>query len=246
MQLHRFDSLPSTNDHLKEMAEDGASEWNCVIARQQTSGRGRNGKDWFSPPGNLYISVLLKPRMEPGALQRIPLIASLALIRAVDSNENRVTLKWPNDVLLDGRKLAGILPEARTSGNVIQYVVLGFGVNILKPDLPPSDGMVGKAAWLHEISTEWDTEKLESALLHELQKMQDAFNGNNWNKIREEWSSHVEWGKDYLYSGGESCIKGRTVSISDDGSLMMQTDDGMVTVNSGELLDAPAMGQNRS
>jgi len=242
MQLYRFDSLTSTNDHLKEIAEEGAPEWSCVIAKQQTSGRGRNGKGWFSPPGNLYMSVLLRPRMESESLQRIPLIASLALIRTVGSNEKRVTLKWPNDVMLDGRKLAGILSEARTSGNVIQYVVLGFGVNILKPELPLSDGMVGKVAWLDEISAKWNPEKLESALLEELVKMQDVFNGNSWEKIREEWSSHVQWGKVYLFSDGETSIKGRTVSISDDGSLVMQTDNGMVTVNSGELLDAPAMG----
>ena len=140
MKYHHFDSLDSTNDHLIKMAEDGAPEWTVVIADRQTLGRGRRSRDWWSPAGNLHMSILLRPRVSPRELLRLPMTASLAVLSAMGSEGSPLTVKWPNDVLLDGRKMAGILTESRSEGNRVHWAVVGFGVNMVKTkdDIPTS------------------------------------------------------------------------------------------------------------
>jgi len=130
---------PSTNDRLKQRARAGAVEWTVVLADAQSAGRGRQGRRWSSPPGNLYMSVLLRPAPPDARWSVIPLVAGLAVGEALAAEGLDVRLKWPNDVMAEGRKVGGILAEATSGADGLESVVLGIGVNVAvrPPDLPP-------------------------------------------------------------------------------------------------------------
>ena len=141
-------SIGSTSDRLKALARGGAPEWTVVLADVQTGGRGREGRTWVSPPGGLYLSVLLRPRFEKVGL--LPLAAGVAVAEAAGELGVRTELKWPNDVLASGRKLAGILSEAASGPAGVEWVALGIGVNVSldAARLPPEmqDGVTSLAA----------------------------------------------------------------------------------------------------
>lgn len=127
------DSLDSTNDEARRRAAAGAPEGTLIVARQQSGGRGRHGRSWISPPGNLYCSLLLRPQCDLRAAAQLSFVAAVALAEALETwlDGARIALKWPNDVLLDGAKLAGILLES-TAGvdGRTEWLVLGIGVNV--------------------------------------------------------------------------------------------------------------------
>lgn len=133
--LHRFDRLESTNDEARRLAEAGAPSGQVVIAREQTRGRGRHGRIWESPPGNLYASVLLRPDCTVGVSAQLSLIAALALAEALDGlapSGREPRLKWPNDVMIGPAKVAGFLLEgAAGAGARSAWVIVGSGVNLI-------------------------------------------------------------------------------------------------------------------
>src|SRR5262245_34796627 len=130
-QLHLFGTVGSTNRMLRDLAAKGAVEGTAVIADEQTAGRGRLGKPWFSPPDvNLYMSVLLRPSIAPRDAPGFALVGPLALADAIDAEGLDVTIKWPNDVLVAGKKVGGILAECAAIENRVDYVLIGFGVNL--------------------------------------------------------------------------------------------------------------------
>ncbi|HJQ71096.1 MAG TPA: biotin--[acetyl-CoA-carboxylase] ligase [Blastocatellia bacterium] len=130
--LVRFDSLPSTNDLAREMAAEGAGEGVSVLARAQTAGRGRQGRQWSSPADDgLYFSVILRPEMKPAAATVITFAAAIAVAETLASDfDLAVDIKWPNDVMAGGRKISGILVETAVEGDRLLYAVLGIGVNL--------------------------------------------------------------------------------------------------------------------
>jgi BirA family transcriptional regulator, biotin operon repressor / biotin---[acetyl-CoA-carboxylase] ligase len=128
-------STGSTNDDAKEAARAGVASGATFVADAQTSGRGRLGRSWHSPPGaNLYASFVLRPAIPPSELGWVPLAAGLAVLEAIrpriEAGEERLRVKWPNDVLLDGRKLAGVLSEAEITEQAPHFVVVGIGINV--------------------------------------------------------------------------------------------------------------------
>lgn len=140
-RVYSFNVLKSTNDYAFRLAEEGAEEGIVVVAEQQTAGRGRFGRTWYSPPRvGLWFSIMLRPEMAPWEAPRITLVAALAAARSVC----RVTglpavLKWPNDVLINTRKACGILTELSAEAERINFVVIGIGVNVnqIETDFPP-------------------------------------------------------------------------------------------------------------
>lgn len=138
----RFDSVSSTNDVARELAVSGASEGLCVIAREQTAGRGRQGRFWSSPPGEgLYLSLILRPQVNASDSAIITLAAAVAVAETLRLDfQTAADIKWPNDVLVRGRKICGILVEAAIEGERLQYVVMGIGVNIGQRSFPEQAG----------------------------------------------------------------------------------------------------------
>src|SRR5688572_29073522 len=134
--IYLFTAVGSTNAVLRDLARGGAGEGTVVIAEGQTAGRGRDGRPWFSPPGvNLYVSALLRPAIPPPAAPVFAFIASLAITDALAAESVEAAIKWPNDVVVNGRKIGGSLIEFALSGSRLDYVILGTGVNLnVSPD----------------------------------------------------------------------------------------------------------------
>lgn len=236
MKIHRFRSVTSTNDILKQMAEEGAPEWTVVIAGEQTKGRGRKDRTWYSPPGNLYLSVLMRPDISPNLLTRMPALVSYALFEAIGVEIVELSLKWPNDILLRGRKVAGVLVEARSKGEKVLYIAAGMGINIrLDPAVVPSE-LKESAAALDEIEGDWSVDSLTERIVDSLKKNGLSFAGQKWDHLRTRWASRADWKNPVVVRNGPEEISGRPKSIAEDGSLMLLTADGTVRIHAGDLL----------
>lgn len=133
-RLVRYETIGSTNDEAKRLARSGAPHGTLVWAREQTLGRGRRGRAWISPPGNLYLSLILRPHVSPGMAAQLGFVAALAVGEALQSIFPALAdlaYKWPNDVLVGGRKIAGILLESETvEGETLAFLVVGVGINL--------------------------------------------------------------------------------------------------------------------
>lgn len=158
-----FDALPSTQEVAHRLASEGAPHGTAVAAREQTSGRGTRGRVWHSPMGGLWMSVICRPA-EAAPATCFSLRVGLAAARAIEAAHPGVPtlqLKWPNDVFLHGRKLAGALCEARWQGDSLAWIVAGIGVNVANP-VP--DGLTGTAATLREVAPGASPEALADGL----------------------------------------------------------------------------------
>ncbi len=235
--LHCLDAVSSTGDVVRDMAEAGAPEWTAVTARSQSAGRGRRGRSWHSPEGGLYLSVLVRPRVPPSLLPRLPLLAGLALCRALERSGLRFRLKWPNDLLLSGRKAAGVLAEARTTGGEVSYAVLGFGVNLSAPDLL-YERLAGRFAALDEAGVGWTRERIIEDLARELRALvPSALSGVDWDRALDAWRERAEWGLPCEAVSEGRPVRGRCVGIDRDGALILETERGRVTVRSGDVVE---------
>jgi len=134
----RIDRVSSTNDVARELAASGTPEGLCVIAQEQTAGRGRQGRSWSSPPGEgLYLSLILRPTMKIDASAVITLAAAVAVAETLKADFHvSADIKWPNDVLASGRKICGILVESASENDRLQYAIMGIGVNVAQDSFP--------------------------------------------------------------------------------------------------------------
>jgi len=192
--IHRFESVTSTNDVVIGMAEDGAPEGTVVIAREQTAGRGRRGRKWQSSAGGLYLSIVLRPGLPIERHQEIAYVASLAAceaVRRVSGLDARI--KQPNDILLNGRKVCGILVEARAArgrgGERARGrpVVVGIGVNVNNAEFPPE--IAGKATSIAlEVGHAVSLKKMEEALLSSLGARYEQLLSEGFESVFQAWT----------------------------------------------------------
>ncbi|RIH83678.1 Bifunctional ligase/repressor BirA [Calidithermus terrae] len=211
----------STQDELRRWAEEGAPEGAVVLAERQTAGRGRMGRPWVSAPGaSLTFSLLLRPRV-PVAL--LPLAVGVALREAVGLGG----LKWPNDLLApDGRKLAGILVEAKAGGPVPGVVVLGIGLNVLPP-VPPA------AAALSEFMPV-NRADLLAGILEELENQYE--NLSKPERILEHWKKYsVTLGKEVSIRTPRGEMQGRALDLAEDGALVVESQGGTERIAAGDV-----------
>lgn len=234
-QVHRFESIDSTSDVLKEAARAGAPEGEVAIARIQTAGRGRHGRPWVSPPGNLFLSMLLRPQ-DPAILSLLPLAAGLAVAEALSIGGVEPRLKWPNDVLVDGKKLAGILAEAST-GAGIESVVLGVGANVnWRRDEAPEELRAVATSLREETGRAHDVDVVAAAVLGRWTAWYDALRVDR-RRVREAWRARSVdwWGRPVELLSGQTRLVGVARDVDDSGALILEQPDGSrLTVVSGE------------
>jgi BirA family transcriptional regulator, biotin operon repressor / biotin---[acetyl-CoA-carboxylase] ligase len=191
-QTYLFEEVGSTNTVLRRIADSGAPDGTVVLAETQSMGRGRLGKPWFSPPGlNLYASVLFRPPIAPSTVPVFSFISSLALTDAIWAEGLPAAIKWPNDVLVDGRKVAGTLAAYASAGDVVEYVILGVGVN-LNVDRPALAGALGPAAAaatsLREAAgRRIDRNAFAAAFLNLLEKWDDEHRAHGGDALLAAW-----------------------------------------------------------
>ena len=232
--LVALDTVGSTNDEAARLADGGAPEGTVVWARQQQGGRGRRGRSWASPPGNLYSSTILRPECPAARAAELGFVAALAVGDLVPRSR-AIRLKWPNDVLVDGGKIAGILLEsAIAQDGRVEHVVAGIGVNVsFAPQLAemryPGASLGG--------SVEAALEGLTRAFAARLaQWRRDGF-----GVVREAWLAQAgPLGAEVDVRLGEGLVRGRFAGLDHEGALLLDTADGPRKIVSGELLGRAA------
>lgn len=236
--VHYFETLNSTNDLAKELAAQGAPEGAVVVAETQTRGRGRLGREWNSPPGaGLYVSLVLRPMLPPMELPQITLTTAVAVVRAVRRVAGLAPgIKWPNDLLINGKKLGGILTEMETESDRIRHVVVGLGLNVNNSGFPFDLAATATSLTLAAGRT-FSRVHLLQAWLEEFEELYGRFLNQGFPEILEEWkSSAVTLGKMVTVRQGPREISGQALDVAPDGALLLRTNNGeMVRVTSGEI-----------
>ena len=235
----------STNDDAWDAAASGARDGMLVIADHQTRGRGRSGRVWLDTPGaGLAMSLLLHPGCDAGAFATAPLVAGLALARALDGLGVDAELKWPNDLLLGGRKLAGMLCESRRRAEGTQAFVLGVGVNVAQrvEDFPPE--LREEATSLALAGHELARETVAAAFLNALEPLWDEHQEGDAHAALEAWRARARfWGKPVAVRAPQGWIHGDAIALADDGALVVRTAAGEdVRVLAGDVQHVPARG----
>jgi BirA family transcriptional regulator, biotin operon repressor / biotin---[acetyl-CoA-carboxylase] ligase len=232
-----FESLGSTNDEALAWASQGADDLSIVIADEQISGRGRLGRKWFTPPQTaLAFSLILRPT--PSEIKypaRVTGLGALALTEAILKLGLRAQIKWPNDVLLNRKKVAGILVESIWTGDSLEAFVLGMGVNVATASVPPSDQVLFPATSIETESgqgincVEFLREILDSLIMWRQKLATDEF--------IKTWESSLAFRNEeiQLIKENEKPLSGELLGLESDGSLRLKTNDKILTVQIGEI-----------
>jgi BirA family biotin operon repressor/biotin-[acetyl-CoA-carboxylase] ligase len=236
--LHCFEEVGSTSDAAKELAEAGAGHGEVVIAERQTAGRGRRGRSWSSPAGkNLYLSAVLRPDLPPQRAPELTLVASVALCQVVREAGVEAGIKWPNDILRGGKKLAGILTELAAEPEAIQWVVLGIGVNLNgRPEDFPEELRAGATSLAVERGQPVPRALFVAALLTRLEEWLDRHAEEGFEPVREAWREQsATLGREVhvLSEGAE--LDGVAEDIDERGALLVRTGAGLTRVVSGDV-----------
>ena len=239
--IHHLAVTPSTNDWLKERARAGVPAWTVVVADEQTAGRGRHGRRWHSQPGDLMMSVLVRPPAAAPWLTLLPLAAGLSVAEAADSFGLSPALKWPNDVVVaqprpegEYRKLAGVLVEGVTEG-VTSAAVVGVGVNVVPVEVPDIGGQATALRTHARVEVERDT--LAAAVLARLAVWYDALARGEADGVLAAWTARALpwWGRTVEVRSGEIALRGTARGLDGRGALLLEVAEGDVTaVLSGE------------
>ena len=239
-RLHRYDTVRSTNDEAKLLARAGAPEGTLVWAREQSAGRGRRGRIWLSPPGNLYLSLVLRPEGAPSRAAQLGFVAALGLgdaLAKLAGPEMQLRYKWPNDLLANGKKLAGILLESETSASDrVDFVVVGIGVNIVSA---PED-VEFPATSLAAQSVAGIT---PAVLLEGFARNFDIW-ARRWREegfapLRAAWLARaMGLGERIRVRLERSTLLGRFLDLDDDGALVLDGAAGRRRIAAGEVFPA--------
>ena len=238
--IHVFDSIDSTNTKLKEMARNGAPEGTVVIARSQTGGRGRLGRSFHSPASKgIYFSLLLRPEVPAPQLMHLTCATGVAAVNAVEAVMGfRPGIKWINDLVAGKQKVGGILTELGldASGNV-DYAVIGIGINCshVREDFPPELQNIATSleVWTGKIC---DQSKLAAYLICELYKISKALISEKSQILEIYKKDCITIGKQVQVIRGGQCQIATALDISEDGTLLVQYENGTVCpVDSGEV-----------
>jgi BirA family biotin operon repressor/biotin-[acetyl-CoA-carboxylase] ligase len=229
--VHWFERIDSTNRYALEQATLGASEGLVAVADEQTAGRGRLGRDWIAPPGaSLLVSVLLRPHLPPERMHLVTLAAALAAVEAVDDLAGvRATVKWPNDVVVDDRKLAGILAEA-TGG----AVVVGMGLNVHWDAFPPELEETATALNHRSVRGEaLDAPAVLTAWLLALEARLSALD----RVVADTTTCSATLGRRVRVELPNESLTGVAHALTDEGYLVLRQDDGVErVVTSGDVV----------
>jgi BirA family biotin operon repressor/biotin-[acetyl-CoA-carboxylase] ligase len=225
-----FQETTSTNDVVEKLARDGAGEGVVVFAESQTKGRGRLGRRWVSPAQKgLWFSFLLRPKLRPQETTQLTVAAAAALARAIRSETGlEPEIKWPNDILIRGKKTAGILTELNAELDRVKYVIVGIGVDVnVTVSEFPSD--LRKIATSLKIETGKAVSRpaLATAVLRELDQDYARITEGRFAAVADEWEAHcTTLGHDVVIRIGDRQLRGRAESLGEDGALLLRTDHG--------------------
>jgi BirA family transcriptional regulator, biotin operon repressor / biotin---[acetyl-CoA-carboxylase] ligase len=238
-RVRYFASIESTNTLAMREAEEGQESGTVYLADEQTVGRGRGAHAWHSAPGSgLYVSVLLRPRLAPADILWVSLAAGLAVQQAIrEVTSLDIDLRWPNDLLLSGRKLGGILTELNAEVTRVRHAVIGIGLNVHQAAFPAELASLATSLTI-ETGQEWSRQDLLVAVLRNVDREISRLTSENLDTvtgdIRERLAAGSSWikGKQVVVSESET-FAGITDGLDSRGFLRVRTADGVRTVLSG-------------
>ena len=245
--IEYLDSVTSTSDVAKERGRAGAPAFSVILSGEQTAGRGREGHGWISPRGNLFLSVLLRPAARVPHAGLIPLAAGVAVAEALASFGVRAQLKWPNDLVVGERKIAGLLAEAASGSEGIETVVLGIGINL---SLDPAE----VPATIRDAVTSVSLESRRSVPLAEAAAETLARVAVWYHALAREGAATVLaawrarsvpwWGRPVEVRAGPSLIRGVARGVDERGALLLDLEDGTrAALLSGEARELRLAGE---
>ena len=242
-KIYYFPELESTNIAAKEKAlhrAEGMSEGTLIIAERQSAGKGRLGRKWFSPAGGIWLSIILYPQLSPSYISRITLMTAVAVVKAIKvCTQIESQIKWPNDVLINEKKVCGILTEMSAELDIINWVVVGIGINANIDILDFPKNIQKNTTSLKETSgKEISRVKLVQTFLQEFEKYYEKLKKKGFSSILKEWKlySHT-LGKKIRVDIGERIITGEAIDINESGALILKKEDGeLIKIISGTIL----------
>jgi BirA family biotin operon repressor/biotin-[acetyl-CoA-carboxylase] ligase len=241
--LYLFEEIGSTNEVAFELARNGAPEGTVVIADSQTQGRGRLQRRWISPPGvNLYISVIFRPSIAAKNAPFLTLVASIALAETIKNEGANTLIKWPNDILINWKKVAGVLTAMQPRGDEVDFVVVGVGVNLnmTRETMKKEMGEVAEIATSlrEELGHEIERARFTADLINEIEMWYQRFLKNGKSPIIKEWMRR--WGainRRVQVKFNETVVEGTASGIDENGYLLIKKDDGTTErIISGDVI----------
>jgi len=237
-----YKKVDSTNDSAYALAEKGIAEGTVVVAEEQTKGKGRHGRKWESPPkSGVYMSCVIRPEMAPNEIAKITLLAAVAVAKAIRRFTGlEAMIKWPNDILINGRKICGILTEMKAEQDFIDFIILGIGVNINTPIawLPK-----GASSLKEELNRPPKNENISRVglvkkILESLEEEYSRLRTKGFRPIIEDWRGLSALpGLKIKVLLPNRTIEGEAHDIDSDGSLMVRLDSGVIEkVSSGDVV----------
>jgi BirA family biotin operon repressor/biotin-[acetyl-CoA-carboxylase] ligase len=220
-----YSETTSTNDKAFSLGTADAPEGTAVIADSQSGGKGRFQRSWYSPPGvNIYTSVILRPKIESFKASQIPIMAGVAVAQVLDSLcPGKIKLKWPNDVLLNEKKVCGILSQAKIIGGKIDFIVLGIGINVNIGYNQFSEELRGSSSSLvMETGKEISRQELIISIYENLEKWYKQLLRKGFDEIKKRWLEIAPMiGQTVQVIFQEESVSGRVAGLADDGSLIL-------------------------
>ncbi|MBQ3512395.1 MAG: biotin--[Lachnospiraceae bacterium] len=237
-EIKFFDICDSTNIRLQELAKDGAKEGTVVISKEQTAGQGRNGRVWNSPKGEgIFLSMLLRPNFHPSYASMITLVTALAVFSALEKNGvEHLSIKWPNDIVANGKKLCGILTKMSTAQDAIHYVIVGLGINVNQTRFDSALEQVATSIYL-ETKEEKSQLKIIADLLSAFETYYETFlTTQDLSLLKEEYNQklvHLNSMVRIVENGQEKTVK--ALGINETGELLIEEQGQIKTILAGEI-----------
>ena len=233
-RIIHYPKIPSTMEVAKREALRGAIEGTVVIADEQTAGKGRMRRVWFSPKGCIALSIILYPNI--ASLSSLIMVASLAVVHTIKAITGlRLRIKWPNDVLINSRKVCGILIESGVRNSSIAYAVVGIGINVNLKATYLTGVSMSATSLSHELGREVSRLELVRRLMIEFEQLYISV--QNGESIYQEWRDNLETlGKRVRAQSGNIVYEGIAESVTEDGSLMLCCSDGsLIKLTAGDV-----------
>ena len=234
-----FRKVFSTNSIAKFLANHDAEEGTILISEIQTNARGRLGKKWEAPDGGVWMSMILRPQVPPARIGLITLATGVAIAKAIRSLGVDAKIKWPNDVLIHGNKISGVLTEVNATFNEIDWVVVGIGIDSnLKLEDFSEDIRIGTTTLTEELPSKVDENELIAIFLNEFEKVYQLYKDGEIETILKDWRDLSDTIGKYvnITQTGGKITQGYVIGINNEGSLIIERQDGTLEkIISGEL-----------
>ncbi|UCG36314.1 MAG: biotin--[acetyl-CoA-carboxylase] ligase [Candidatus Bathyarchaeota archaeon] len=228
-KVYYYRTAPSTNDIAKKIARQTPEDRFVIFSETQSCGRGRRGRHWISPKGGLWFSIVMRPHMDPKDVLKLTFIASLAVAKTIKALFSVTTeVKWPNDVLVNHKKVCGILTEASVRKDSVSLAVIGVGVNA-NIDLQafPTHLQESATSLRHELGCEVDRMALMERILQDFLRYYSKLRKGLWKQLLNEWKGKASFfGKDIKITGSGGIVEGKALDINEDGALIIEANDG--------------------